>query len=325
MFSVRWRNRFAIAAVLALAALGLLLSSQHRIRLIVGSFKPVDSMAHLGPEDSFSFMVNPAIPDGPGFSAAVSALASFDKDHRLLPGDAMPILDDPDSCARALEEGRRLHCYNADIGVCAILARSNIPARLWDMSGPYELGGYGHNLIEVFDGPTNSWKAIDPYYHCYFTRANDSVPLDFPTLRLALLKSPSSLRIMRYSDTSGARPDSGVFSELRFLAPVAMLHSQNDFRKRYADRYGWLTPLAAPIFDALPLRASRGIRMFMLGSDDRRYIIEDRYSPRYPISELKWLFWILIIIVSISSIGAVIALNSAIRFKKMQAARQIRG
>jgi hypothetical protein len=318
MFAARWRNRYAMTALTALVALVVLLSSQHRLRLIVGSFKAVDSMAHIGPNDAMTFMAGPSFASRPGFSKAVSTLAAFDAAHLPFPGDALPTLDDPDTCERWLEDGRRLHCYNADIGACAILAKQNIPARLWDMSGPYELGGDGHNMLEVFDGPANSWKAIDPYYHCYFTNVNDSLALDFPSLRIALLTLPSSIRIVRYSDTAGARPDANIFSELRFLVPVAMLHANNDFRERYTHRYAWLTPVAGKYIDALPLRAARGVRMLMLGSDDRRYIIEDRFSQHYPVTELKWLFWILISIFGISFIGAVITKVSATRLSKIQ-------
>src|ERR1700733_8832218 len=236
MFAARWRNRFALAASITFVALVVLLSSQHRIRLIVGSYKAVDSMAILSPNDRMILMADPAASKSPGFFKAVSILASFDSTHPLKPGDALATLDDPDTCELALDQGRRLHCYNADIGVCAILSKQNIPARLWDMCGPSQLGGFGHNMLEVFEGGTNSWKAIDPYYHCYFTKANDSLPIDFPTLRIVLLTLPSSIRMVRYSDTTGTRPDRDIISELRFLAPVAMLHSNNDFRERYRNR-----------------------------------------------------------------------------------------
>ena len=75
MFAARWRNRYAIAASMALVALVLLLSSQHRIRLIVGSFKAVDSMAHLGRNDEMTFMADPSIANDPGFSKAVYTLS----------------------------------------------------------------------------------------------------------------------------------------------------------------------------------------------------------------------------------------------------------
>ena len=322
MFAARWRNRFALAASIALVALIFLISSQHRIRLVAGSYRSVDSMADLSPQDAMAFIVKPHAANCPGFSEAVSTLAAFDEAHPLHAGDALPTLDDPDTCEQALEEGRRLHCYNADIGSCAILAKQNIPARLWDMNGPSELGGYGHNLLEVFDGPAKSWKAIDPYYHCYFTKVNDSVALDFPSLRIALLTLPSSIRIVRYSDTAGARPDINIFSEFRFLAPLSMLHANNDFHERYNNRYAWLTSIAGKLIDALPLRATRGVRMVMLGSDDKRYVIEDMFSPHYPFAEFKWLFWILFSIFGILFAGAIILSASAMRFKKRREMKQ---
>jgi len=270
-----------------------LVSSQHRVRLIVGSFQSVDSLAQLAPDQHVSFMSSDADSNGMGFDSIVAELAAFEQSHPLVAGDAMPALDQPDTCLRLLEEGKRIHCYNADIGVCSILARQHIKARLWDITGPSELGGDGHNLLGVFDGRSKAWKALDPYYHCYFFLAlpgHDSIPIDVLQLRLAILEHPSAIRIVRYVHLPDDRPDSNIVSELKYLAPCAMLHANNDFRMRYTHRYGWLMPLA-PVIDKLPLRAARGVRMLMLGSKDRHYIIEDSHSPHYHFLFMKWVFW----------------------------------
>ncbi len=249
-------------------------------------------------------------PNVIGFQDVVTELTAFEQAHPLVAGDALPALDEPDTCLHSLEEGKRIHCYNADIGVCAMLAKQNVPARMWDITGPSELGGYGHNLLEIYDRSLNEWKALDPYYHCYFvltTHGQDSVPIDVPTLRLAILEHPAEVNIVRYVHLPDDRSEASILSELRFLAPCATLHANNDFRKRYAERYGMLMPLAT-LIDRLPLRASRGVRMFMLGSEDRHYIIEDRHSPRYPFMLMKWLFWSLFSAFVVSCILTVVSI-----------------
>ncbi len=280
---------FAFLTLVFFAGLMALVASQHRIRLIVGSFQTVDSMAELSAGEHLSFMTHREDSTTADFAEIVTELATFEVAHPLDAGDALPALDQPDTCLRLLEEGKRIHCYNADIGVCSMLAKQHVLARLWDITGSSELGGDGHNLLEVLDGPSKTWKALDPYYHCYFI-GNSGMPLDVPTLRLTLLENPSAIQMVRYVHLADDRPDSNILTELRFLAPSAMLHANNDFRTRYAHRYGWLMPLAS-IIDKLPLRATRGVRMLMLGSDDRHYIIEDSHSPHYPFTQMKWLFW----------------------------------
>jgi hypothetical protein len=286
---------FALLSLLLFAALMVLVSSQHRLRLIIGSYEIVDSSADIAPSDSFRYMADPQNNSASQFSIAITILQQFDSTHPMLPGDALPAIDQPDTCQRLLEEGRRVHCYNADIGVCALLAKKNILARLWDINGAFELGGIGHNLLEVFDAPTGKWIALDPYYHCYFTLGSDSIAIGVPALRTALMNDPMSVHLVRYSTNAEQRPDADIRSELILLVPGAMLHSNNDFRWRYAHRYGWLMPIAS-IFDRFPLRASRGIRMLMLGSDDTHYIVEDTHSPHYPFTAMKWVFWSLFVL-----------------------------
>ncbi len=281
---------FALLSLLLFAALIVLVSSQHRLRLIIGSYKIVDSSADIAASDSFRYMADPQNKSASQFSVAVAILQHFDSTHPMLPGDALPAIDQPDTCQRLLEEGKRVHCYNADIGVCALFAKNNILARLWDINGAFELGGIGHNLLEIFDAPTGKWIALDPYYHCYFTLGSDSIAIGVPVLRNALLNQPMMVHLVRYSTNAEQRPDADIRSELILLVPGAMLHANNDFRWRYAHRYGWLMPIAS-IFDGLPLRMSRGIRMLMLGSNDTHYIIEDSRSPHYPFTAMKWLFW----------------------------------
>ncbi|HET6401636.1 MAG TPA: hypothetical protein VFH95_09580 [Candidatus Kapabacteria bacterium] len=310
MCSTLWKKWFAGATVVLAVLLVALLCSQHRDRLIAGSYRAVDSSARLVPGDSLRFLAPASLSDGPGFFDAVSALRTFDKTYPLRAGDALPTLDDPDTCLRLLEEGHPVHCYNVDIAAAVILANEKIPSRLWDLNGPIELGGDGHNLLEIFDGGSRHWKAIDPYYHCYFILGQDSTPISVTKLRRVLLTSPESVHLVRYSDTSGERPEKNIISELKFLAPGAMLHANNDFSWRYDHRYGWLTGVAAPLFDKLPLRTARGVRTIMLGGQDRLYVIEDRFSPHFPFTLMKGIFWMLATLFGISFIGMILTMRS---------------
>ncbi len=299
----------AIITLVLFTALVVLVSSQHRLRLIIGSYKIADSTASLDANDVFRYMANSPNDGKSQFGIALSTLQRFDAAHPLLPGDALPTIDQPDTCKRLLEEGKRIHCYNADIGACAILAKEDILTRLWDINGSTQLGGNGHNLLEVYNAPTRQWMVIDPYYHCYFTIGNDTTAIGFPLRRQALLHTPADVRMVRYSLDGDERPVANIESELIMLVPGAMLHVNNDFYTRYAHRYGSLMPLA-PILDKLPLRASRGVRMLMLGSDDSRYIIEDAYSPHYPFTQMKWLFWSLFsLFVIFSSLTIIMAIS----------------
>lgn len=287
-----------------------LLASQHRVRLIAGSYRAVDSSAQLAPGDSLRFLASASPSSAPGFFDAVSTLQTFDKTYPLLHGDALPTLDDPDTCLRLLEEGHPVHCYNVDIAAAVILASQKMPSRLWDLNGPIELGGDGHNLLEIFDGSSHKWKAIDPYYHSYFILGQDSTPISVTRLRRALLTTPESVHLVRYSDTAGERPATNIISELKFLAPGAILHANNDFAWRYNHRYGWLTGIAAPVFDKLPLRTARGVRTIMLGGQDRLYVVEDRFSPHFPFALMKGIFWTLATLFGISFIGMILTMRS---------------
>ncbi len=298
----RWKNQSAIIATICVVGLGVLLSSQHRVRLIFGSYKEIDSVAQfdarLSEPGEMRFMPGVSIDSSVqqlGFTAAVSILSDFVRQHPPADGDDLPAIDDPDSCTAYLAQGRKLHCYNVDICACQLLARQGIPARMWDMNGPTELGGFGHNLLEVRDGERGTWRVLDPYYRCFFTLGSDSIPIGFSLLRRSLLASDTSLHIVRYVSSDKDRPTANILAELRYLAPCAMVHANNDFRSRFDHRYGIFMPLSS-LLDHLPLRATRGVRMIMLGSSDRRFIIHDKESPNFPITTLKLTFQFLAIL-----------------------------
>jgi len=87
-----------------------------------------------------------------------------------------PQKDQPDTCLELLREGHRTHCYNTDIG------SASLPRATWHSSSlvghekaRQSWAVFGHNVLEVKDGATNSWEVIDPYYYCYFTIGRDSV------------------------------------------------------------------------------------------------------------------------------------------------------
>ncbi len=305
--SARSKWWFMGTALISALLIAVLLSSQHRLRLIVGSFETFDSSSVL--PGSFQFLPHASITNAPSFSSDVATLHQFDRAYPLLAGDALPALDDPDTCLARLERGDRMHCYNVDIACAQILARRGAPTRLWDFNGSSELGGDGHNLIEVFDSSSQRWKAIDPYYHCFYT-LGDSVPIGARQLRETLLAYPGRVHLVRYSDTSRERPDSQIVAELTFLAPGAMLHENNNFAWRYAHRYGWLTAFAAPLFDGLPLREARGVRTIMLGSHDRLLVVEDRFSPHFPFMRMKVAFYGLLALLVLSILGLIVSVRN---------------
>ena len=307
MSFARWKNRFTITAIMLAVLLAMLLASQHRLRLIIEPFAKLDStqQTYWSPGKAGRYMpVNSGSTSENETARAIAILTDFHNTYPTQPDDPLPTIDNPDSCERYLEQGRPLHCYNVDIGMAEVLAAHGLYTRLWDLSGPDELGGYGHNLLEVWDNSARSWKAVDPYYHCYFTLGEDSTPISFADLRTSLLTSQAVLKMRRYYHTAFERDSTAILSEFHFLIPSALLHANNDFRWRYDHRYGFLMPFAS-IFDKLPLRMSRALRTLMLGNDDLRYIIEDSYSPHYPIGLIKWLFYTLLILflVSVVMIG----------------------
>lgn len=298
MLLTRWKKRLFVCLILCVIGLAVLLCSQHRLRLIAGSFVRVDSVEAMQAAPLASSAIRfPAVTPSvlyprPTANDAVGILRAFDNSHAAPVGDALPIVDDPDTCLRALRESRPIHCYNVDIGAAHMLARFGFYVRLWDLSGKEELGGFGHNLIEIWDVPASAWRAIDPYYHCYFTRGASDSLIGFATLRHALLAGDTSLRAVRYFEYPNERTLLRVIEELRFLAPGAMLHANNDFTWRYRHRYDGLMPLA-PLLDRLPLRVSRGARTLLMGSNDTRYVVQDAASPHYPFGLLRSAAWLL--------------------------------
>lgn len=301
MHRSRWVSWWVGTALVSGILLIVLVSSQHRVRLIVCSFSKFDTNRSFTAKP-FRYLPLSSFTSTPSFASDVAILQAFDSTHPLKAGDPLAGTSEPDTCLTRLELGYRMHCYNVDIACAMLLSGYRIPSRMWNFNGPFELGGDGHNLLEVFDGGSRRWKAIDPYYHCYFT-LGDSIPVGVPELRNSLLTSPGLVHLVRYSDTLGERPDSEIVQELTYLVPGAMLHENNDFAWRYAHRYGWLTTIAAPMFDRLPLRYARGVRTIMLGSRDRLLVIEDRFSPHFPFLATKLAFYCLLVLFVISMVS----------------------
>ncbi len=309
MLATLWERLFAITFVVTLALLVIQLSSQHRIRLIVESFRTVHAGERWEPHDSTLFLPHSSFSDAPSFSNDMAVLSAFDRSYPLTTMNAVPVVDQPDTCLNDLREGMRLHCYNVDIAMSLLLAHTGAPSRMWDFNGASELGGNGHNLLEVFDGGSRHWKVIDPYYHCYFIQAGDSEPLNVLKLRELLLTNTGEVHLVRYSDTLGERPDSEIIAELKYLTPSAMLHENNNYTWRYDHRYAWLTGIASPLFDALPIRFARGIRTIMLGSRDRLIVLDDAFSPHFPYTEMQIIYWVLLVGLVISAAGYVVAVR----------------
>jgi hypothetical protein len=69
------------------------------------------------------------------------------------------------------------------------------------------------------------------------------------------------------------------------------LLATTDYRERYQNRYAFLMPLASAL-DKLPLAAQRGLRSFVLGKDDAKLLITDRFTPEYHLGILKTLWYL---------------------------------
>jgi hypothetical protein len=294
----KWKRITGTVALTSAIGLGVLLSSQHRVRLIFGAFTEVPSAASLNvdptkPNNFASFAVTPeAGTDIRDLLRTMRTLDSFSRLHPTAPGNALPAIDDPDSSLLYLEQDRALHCYNVDIAISHMLARQGLYTRLWDLNGKEELGGHGHNVLEVWDRASERWVLIDPYYHCTYVTRTSGTPLSLGDVRQLALTKPEELRIVRYAHTDPELPEDWVISEIKFLAPFAALHANNNFRDRYDHRYGMLMPMAS-LLDRLPLRVSRAVRTVMLGGQDKRYVIADANSPHYALVPLKVAFAIL--------------------------------
>lgn len=297
MVLIRWRKRLLACSALCIAALALFVGTPHRLRLAVMKLIPLDSTRVLNnaPEQSRMFQFYPVQrPEATRRGSFAAAMRLFEE-YTLAypPKDGWPLAmsESPDSCLEALHDRRPVHCYNVDIAYAQIFGANGYYTRMWDLAGSQGLGGYGHNILELWDEASGKWKAVDPFYHCYFTRGDSAIGII--ELRERLLANDTSVHVMSYYERDSIydsatrsfvhpiyRAPKELLGELRFLAPAAMVHANNAFLARYAHRYGVLQFLA-PLFDRLPMQCRRGVRATMMGSSDARYIIEDRYTPTF--------------------------------------------
>src|SRR5437763_12344906 len=99
MLAARSKHKFAIVALASFAALIILLSSQHRLRLIFGSYEVARDLHSV---KGARYMVPLTAYARPPFSEALTILKIFDDAHPEHPGDALPAIDQPDTCERLL-------------------------------------------------------------------------------------------------------------------------------------------------------------------------------------------------------------------------------
>jgi hypothetical protein len=273
-------------------------ASPHRLRLAIGAWELVDSThtlggapSALGPNWRFSASRTSLTSS---FAQALATVTALDARPDQVPEAAHAMLDDPDSSLAAILAGRQLHCYNVDIAVTRLLSRQGIVARMWDMDGLDGLGGNGHNLLEIWDAQAGSWFAFDPYYRCYFAADSAGAPLSFIEVRQRALAHSSALTVVHFLREAPTRPGADLIEEYRQLSPMSSVHSNNDFRWRYDHRYGVLQPFAS-VIDKLPLRYARGLRTLMIGGEDVRYVIHDRYTPDYAFRSVPRAFRLLLL------------------------------
>ena len=290
---IRWRKRLLACSLLCLIALVLLIGTQHRLRLAVIKIIPTESQSALNatPQELHDFRFYPVRTRGASFNDAMQLFERYTVAYHPIEAYALPIGEDPALCVAAVRAHEPIHCYNADIAYAQFFGASGYYTRLWDLNGADGLGGYGHNLLEVWDDASHKWKAVDPYYHCYYTKGDSAVGVI--ELRQALIAGDTSVHVVSYSDHARIYDSAAhsyrapiytaprlLLADLRQLAPAAMVHVNNNFVDRFAHRYGPLEFLA-PLFDKLPMQYRRGIRSAILGRDDARYMIEDAYTPKY--------------------------------------------
>jgi hypothetical protein len=293
MFMIRWRKRLLACALFCVMALVLLVSTQHRLRLAVIKIIPSTSASELNsaPEQLHSFSFYPVRSPGASFRDAMQLFEQYTVAYHPIEAYALPMSEEPATCLAAVEEHRPIHCYNVDIAYTLLFGANGYYTRMWDLNGANGLGGNGHNLLELWDDASQQWKAVDPYYHCYYARGDSAIGV--AELRRALLTNDTTLRVISYADHARIFDSTThqyrapiypapkqLLADLRMLAPAAMVHLNNDFVTRYAHRYGALEFLA-PLFDKLSLKDRRGLRSLMLGSDDARYMIQDQFTPNY--------------------------------------------
>jgi hypothetical protein len=294
MFLIRWRKRLLACALLCLMALVLLVSTQHRLRLaVIKIIPPSPSALNAAPSQLQHFRFYPvgAHAAAASFSDAMQLFEKYTLAYAPVEAYALAMNENPDSCVIAVREHRPVHCYNVDIAYTQFFGASGFYARMWDLNGTGGLGGFGHNMLELWDEASHKWKAVDPYYHCYYTRHDSAISVS--ELRQALLTNDTSLHVFSYFERDSIydsskrafvhpiyRAPNELLGELRMLAPSAMVHVNNDFATRFAHRYGAFQFLAS-FFDKLPMRYRRGLRSAMMGRADARYMIQDKYTPTY--------------------------------------------
>jgi hypothetical protein len=327
MFRPKIRRLPLLLTIIAtIVAMVLLLRTPHRMRLAVGTWRMNDAgnglefspqrLSATNTRYPWRFSVATGTPDTGTFRAAVALVREIEERPGAAQEAPHAMLDDPDSSLTAILEGRQLHCYNVDLAVTVYLGRRGIYARVWDLDGTDGIGGNGHNLLEVWDSPRGAWLAFDPYYRCYFTADSSSDPIGVVRLRSLLLTEPARVQVQHFDTARPRRAGDDIRAEFQQLAPLASLHANNAYRWRYDHRFGVLQFMHG-IFDALPLRYSRGMRTLMLGSDDARYVIRDRYTPPYAFERVSLLFRLLLLVaVVLLALDVLLGLRERLRARR---------
>jgi hypothetical protein len=291
--------------VVSLIGLYLLMRSPHLSRLALIDFTPVEHIRSLYPATQEQPLQQSLDSD---VTRAFKVLESL-RPEQTLPTGRPAIADSPDSSISALTKGYVLHCYNTDIAAVEVLKRNGFNARLWDLNGSDGLGNNGHNIIEVFDSAARRWWAIDPFYVSYYIAEGFEYPLSVAEARRRMIADHQPVHLRYYSDRKLDADSLYIITEFKTLANSVALHANNDFKWRYDHRYGVLE-FASALFDKLPLQVSRGLRSLLMGAGDKRWLVQDRLSPKYSVTLTRLIFFALLLLLPL---GLILTFVSLIR------------
>jgi hypothetical protein len=270
--------------ILGVSGVTMFISSKHRSRLALESYTLVQASSLYSPISS----VDEATASSIGEIKAI--LQPFNEIPRRYD---LPIVqsDSPGECVNAFANGRVMDCHGMALSAIEKLRQYDVRSRMWDLTGTDGFGGNGHNVIEYYNTSSQRWEMIDPNYSSYVVRTADETVLSVAELREALLTNAGELEVRYYGSSVELRKPESLLQEYRSLMPSSSLLSATDYRERYQNRYAFLMPLAS-VLDKLPLSAQRGLRSFVMGKNDAKLLIADRYTPEYRLALLKTLWYL---------------------------------
>lgn len=294
-------------AFLAVGLVGVVsfLSSDHGARLALENYTPVEAAS------LYSAMPGAGEAAASSIGEVKAILQPFNEIERRYD---LPIVqsDSPQECVDAFASGRVMDCHGMALSAIERLRTYEIRSRLWYLTGTDGFGGNGHNVIEYYNTAAQRWEMLDPNYSAYVVRKNEETVLSVGELREALLTASNDLEVRYYGSSVTLRTPESLLGEYRSLLPSASVLATEDHRERYQHRYAFLMPLSGTI-DQLPLSARRGVRALLMGDNDTKLLIADRYTPEYHLTLFKMLWYLSITMLVLGCVFAIAWLVTSIR------------